>query len=213
MFNHVIIPAAGEGIRFGANIPKALINVYGKPIIQWQLEAIPKDKNICISIVVGFKGDDIVNFVNSLNFSNVRILQNLNYKKTSVVDSIKIAERYWGEKVVILDGDVVILNHHIEPFFHNELVAIRKNENKWADPVFVKLNKDGNVIDFNRNEGTHEWACICSTYSYVFKNEDKFIFNSLQRVLPYKSIIIDSPEIDTKNDLEKAELWMKNHFI
>jgi len=210
MFSHIIIPAAGKGTRFGGNMPKALINICGKPIIQWQLEAIPKNHDICVSVVVGFRGEEVESLIKSLKLANVRVLYNNNYDTTSVVDSIKVAERYFGEKVIILDGDVLISKHHIKPFLTNELIAIREI-NQWTDPVFVKLDEENHVVEFNRSGGSHEWACVCSTYSHIFQKGDNFIFNSLQRLLPCKSFLIDSPEIDTQNDLRNAEIWIKTN--
>ena len=37
----VVILAAGLGSRLGLGVPKALAPVLGKPILKWQMEAMP----------------------------------------------------------------------------------------------------------------------------------------------------------------------------
>lgn len=59
----VVILAAGEGRRLKpltANIPKPLVSVAGKPILQWVLDELAKIENLEALIVIGHLGQMII---------------------------------------------------------------------------------------------------------------------------------------------------------
>ena len=64
MKNSVIILAGGQGKRMKTDMPKALCEVLGKPMLQWVIEACENAdlKNICV--VKGFAGEYIDSFLN-----------------------------------------------------------------------------------------------------------------------------------------------------
>ena len=53
----VIILAAGQGKRMQSSLPKPLVPVLGRPIIDWLLEAVHKVGVDTISVVVGHQAD------------------------------------------------------------------------------------------------------------------------------------------------------------
>ncbi len=48
----VIIPAAGQGIRFGGNMPKQFVPVMGKPLLFWTLKAVLETGLIDLCVIV-----------------------------------------------------------------------------------------------------------------------------------------------------------------
>jgi len=65
----IVILAAGRGKRFGKitkDLPKPLVNVNGKPIIEHILEKISKGNRINIYFIVGYKKEKIIEFIESV---------------------------------------------------------------------------------------------------------------------------------------------------
>lgn len=222
MNRHVIIPAAGMGSRLGLNMPKAAVKIEGKPIIQWQLEMIGKETPV--TVIVGYGGDIVGEIIEDLKMPNVLVKMNSLYDKTTVVDSIICGIRYFGEEVVILDGDVLIGKEDLQYFIKSDKWLIgTRYKSGLADPVYINENcVQCMVTGFSRRESklknkygdmrTREWACVCAINSFVFKEGDKYIYRSLERVLPMRSTVVDSTEVDTKKDVKKAEKWIRNCF-
>ena len=57
----VIIGCAGVGSRLGLGQTKALITLYDKPLIIWQLEQLQNIEDL--RIVVGFQANDVIETV------------------------------------------------------------------------------------------------------------------------------------------------------
>ncbi len=54
-----IVMAAGRGTRMGSRLPKPLVPVAGRPILQWLLEALGAAGVRRISVVVGHRADEV----------------------------------------------------------------------------------------------------------------------------------------------------------
>ena len=83
-----IILAAGQGKRLyplTKNQPKCLVKLFGKSIIEWQIEKFDKCNIKNISIVRGYLGDMI-------NFSNINTYENKNYDTTNMVETLFCAK-------------------------------------------------------------------------------------------------------------------------
>ncbi len=51
--NYAVILAGGKGLRVGGDVPKQLLNLAGKPVIRWSVEAFHSVKEIHRIIIVG----------------------------------------------------------------------------------------------------------------------------------------------------------------
>ena len=92
-----IILAAGQGKRLyplTKNQPKCLVKLFGKSIIEWQIEKFDKCNIKNISIVRGYLGDMI-------NFSNINTYENINYDTTNMVETLFCAKEEITEDVII----------------------------------------------------------------------------------------------------------------
>jgi phosphoenolpyruvate phosphomutase len=102
----VIIPAAGapknqpdiEGLL--SDFPVGMLNVYGKPILQRNVETFNNLGVTDINIVTGYKAD-------SVNIEGAHIVRNPDYDKTHILDSIFNAEDSMKGKTVISYADLL----------------------------------------------------------------------------------------------------------
>ncbi|MFG0249728.1 MAG: NTP transferase domain-containing protein [Phycisphaeraceae bacterium JB051] len=54
-----IIMAAGKGTRMNSELPKVLLDVHGKPMVQWVVDACLAAGCDRVIVVIGFKGDQV----------------------------------------------------------------------------------------------------------------------------------------------------------
>ena len=81
---HIIILAAGEGKRLKPltqDKPKGLISLFGKSLLQHQLDVYDSYNINDVSIVTGYKKDMI-------KFSNTFSFHNLNYQNTNMLETL-----------------------------------------------------------------------------------------------------------------------------
>jgi choline kinase len=108
-----IILAAGIGSRLRPltdRTPKCLIEVNGKPILAYQLEALSRCATLQeIIIVAGYRHSDIYDFVNSTHATApTRVIVNSYFETTNNMYSLGLAiEELAGQDILVLNGDVV----------------------------------------------------------------------------------------------------------
>ena len=98
-----IILAAGEGSRMcklTQNIPKPLVNVNGKSIIERQLSILKQNDILDIIIVTGPHHE-------KFNFKNVVYVNNLDYKKHDTLGSLMTARDYINDEIITTYADQI----------------------------------------------------------------------------------------------------------
>lgn len=200
---HIIISAAGIGSRLGLNMPKCLVEVGGKKIIEHQLELFKDFEDL--RVVVGFKEEEVINVVKNIRPDAV-FVRNKNYSTSSNCHSVYLATKDLKEPHIIVDGDMIISPSGFKDFIKECKKAkyniIGISDSKSEDAVFVDVDKK-NVLKFNRIRKTkYEWCGIALLYNIKILDSDKYIYNQLEKVLPERFFYIDCYEIDTPQDLQ-----------
>ena len=205
---NVIIGAAGIGSRLGMNMPKCLIYVAGRRIIEYQLELLKNIENI--RIVVGYKEEEVIDVVSKLR-SDVVFVRNPQYAFTSTMQSIYLAIKGLKEPFVMIDGDTIIDEESFNSFLgkcnNTPIIGITKSTTEDAVFVSTEKNENGDLIvtEFQRQERKeYEWTGICYINQEHLIDKNMFVFKSLERFLPIRAEIIDCLEIDTQQDLSNA---------
>lgn len=209
---HAVILAAGLGSRLGLNIPKCLVEIDGKKIIDTQLELLKEIPDI--RIVVGFKEEDVMNHVKKIRPDAI-FVRNPSYAHTSNCYSTNLAVRYLKDPHIIIDGDVIIGKEKFEKFlkecknFKGNIIGVTKS--KTDEAIFVELDKDNNIIEFKRSpKSENEWCGIAYLYDIKILANESYIYQALEKRLPLKPFDFDCYEIDTPGDLERASSEIKN---
>lgn len=102
-----IILAAGIGSRLGdvtKTTPKCLINIGGKIIAEYQIEALNANNITDISIVIGHQAEKVKN---ALKNKKVKLYLNKDYDKTGMLESLFCAKEELNDDIIMLYGDVV----------------------------------------------------------------------------------------------------------
>ena len=98
-----IILAAGEGSRMGKltqNIPKPLLDINGKSIIERQLSSLKQNGILDIIIVTG-------PYHEKFNFKNVVYVNNLDHKKHDTLGSLMTARDYMNDEIITTYADQI----------------------------------------------------------------------------------------------------------
>ena len=189
-----IICAAGIGERLGLGIPKALVQVGGRPIIDWQLEAL---KDYEVTVVAGFKAMEIIKHVGG----RARVIVSEDYLYTSTCHSIGLVGEMDAQ--LIVDGDLLFLR---KSFPTSEFIGVC--EPRSEEPVYAVV-EDGLVNGFSLKPTSAEWACIFVGRPSTFLGKRTgYVYEALAPRLPLPAEHIDCFEVDTPGDLKKAERWI-----
>ena len=143
-----IILAAGRGTRlnkYTRDLPKGMLKVCGKPIIQHQIGLYNKYGVDEISIVTGYEA-------NKIQFKNIKYFHNEFFATTNMVESLFCAEEVLHGEVIISYADIVfdntILNRVLK---FNEAIGVVA-DNNWKEywlKRYDKINFDTESLVIN----------------------------------------------------------------
>lgn len=210
---HVIISAAGMGSRLGLDIPKCLVDIDGKKLIDYQLDLVKDIPDV--RIVVGFKEEELIDYVRKIR-SDVLFVRNPDYINTSNSYSIELACWELKEPFIIIDGDLLIEPHSFKNFTKNcipgqDLIGVTKT--KTEEAVFIELNKNNEITSFSFDKKSpYEWSGIAYLSTFKITRTEGFVFKKIEEHLPLKSFEIDCYEIDTPADLNFAIKHFNSNF-
>lgn len=154
-----IIMAAGNGKRLRPltySIPKPLISVNGKKMIETIIEALHANDIYEIYIVVGYLKEQ---FDYLKNINGIKLIENPYFNECNNVSSLYVARDYI-EDAIILDGDQIIYNEKIlfKDFDKSGYSAfwVDNDTKEWL----LSVNND-DIVSCNRTGGKNGWQ-LCS---------------------------------------------------
>lgn len=236
-----IILAAGVGSRLAPltnELPKSLVEVNSKPILQYQLESYIEAGIKEISIVVGYKGRTIEDFIEH-NYGKqqvkINIIWNHDYSTTNNMYSLNLALKSINSRAYILsNADVVIQKDMVKKILNNNIesgIAYQaKNYNDESMKVSIdeqncithiskqipEVNSAGTSIDFYKISGEAK-ELLDREINYTIeekKDRNSWTEVAIDKILKnrlFYGIDIGDEfwyEIDNHEDLRNAELGL-----
>lgn len=207
---HAIISAAGIGSRLGSNIPKCLVTVAGRKIIDYQLENLTDIEDV--RVVVGFQEEKVIEHVRKVR-GDALFVRNPLYSTTSKLQSIYLGAKYLNEPFLTLDGDVILEKESFREYLNlcqTEAPVIAVTPSGTDHAVFVQSHKNENgdlfIDGFQREPKTDlEWTGIAYLKPEHIKYENIYTYERLRNYVPLRASIIKCFEIDTQSDLVRAK--------
>lgn len=98
-----LILAAGSGTRMGKyteNLPKGMLNVLGKTLLERQLETLRASGITDIAIATGYKSEKIT-------YDGVKYYHNADYASTNMVETIMCAKNFLNDDTLIAYSDIL----------------------------------------------------------------------------------------------------------
>ena len=198
----IIIPLGGIGDRFkkhGYKTPKALIKIFGKPILYYLLDNLNlQDIDfICIPYNIEYS---LYNFEETLihNYPNIKFkFIKLEHNTEGAAETINIGLKYIGDidkPVICLDGDNFYTTNIIKLWNSKNMIFTFKDLSETNIYSYVKLKED-RVIDIIEKEKISNNACSgaygFSSSKQLFKYTQKILDNKIkQKGEYYTSTII-----------------------
>lgn len=150
-----IILAAGMGKRlheYTRDNTKCMVRVNGITIIERCLRILDRKKLSRIVIVVGYKGENLVEFIDSLNIvTPICYINNHIYDKTNNIYALALAKEYLCcEDTLLLESDLVFEEKVIDLLLEDSrstLVLVDKFES-WMDGTCMELDADDCIVNF-----------------------------------------------------------------
>jgi len=205
---YAVISCAGMGSRLELNMPKCLVEVHGKRVIDYLLDLLKDIPHV--RIVVGFMEHELIDYVKRIR-KDVVFVRNPEFQTTSNAYSLWLGTRDLKEPFVAIDGDMLIDPASFRQFLaaidgKESLIGIA--ESKTEEAVFVELDgtKEPRITAFRRDPRTaHEWCGIAYFHGITMPDSRKgFVYSVLEKHVPLKAQVIDCYEIDTPSDLDYA---------
>ena len=128
-----VILAAGQGTRLRPltdHCPKCLVEVHGKPILQYQLEALCDAGVRSCVIVIGYRAAQVRDFFGT-HFRGISLtyVENEIFDRTNNIYSLWLARREMTEDLLLLEGDLIfepqLLSDLVEDPYENTAVVDR----------------------------------------------------------------------------------------
>jgi len=229
-----LILAAGIGKRLKVNIPKILLKIGNKSLLERHLENLLSLGIRNIGIVVGYKSNQLKNFIKKIDKKkNIKIFKNSKYKFGSIV-SLVCASKFIHTKgnLILMDGDVFYDKKILKKLINTKkknCLLIDKQFEKGEEPVKVCI-KNNKIFDFGKivnQEFDYQGESVgffkfSNKSSLKFLNQSRKIMKSdknlmyeeaIQQIIKEKKILMDFEnitrlpwiEIDFKKDLILAK--------
>ena len=147
----VIILAAGKGERLyplTKNTPKSLLEIgHGKTVLESQLENIASCGIRDVTIVTGYKTEQIEAKVKDIDFLDITICYNPFYATSNNLISAWLAIRETSENFVLVNGDDIFKRKVLEGLLKspNDITMVIDRKEKY-DEDDMKVVTDGELV-------------------------------------------------------------------
>lgn len=150
-----IILAAGMGRRLKEltqDNTKCMVKVNGVTIIERMLRQIEKKNLSRIVIVVGYKGQELMDYIETLHIQTpITYVCNKVYDKTNNIYSLALAKEYLGqEDTLLFESDLVFEESVIDALLSDprETLTLVDKYESWMDGTCVKIGEDDSIEAF-----------------------------------------------------------------
>lgn len=224
-----VILAAGMGKRLKdltSDNTKCMVKVNGITMIERALRILDKKGLSKIVIVVGYKGQNLIDYVNTLNVSTpVVFIDNPIFDKTNNIYSLALAKDYLcKEDTLLLESDLVFEEGVIDALLDDprrNLALVDKFES-WMDGTCMELDEDdcidnfipGKHLDFAEKENYYKTVNIYKFSSDFCSNTYVPFLSAYEKAMGeneyYESVIKLIAMLDTKEIRAKrlnGQIW------
>ncbi|MCG3148408.1 MAG: hypothetical protein PCFJNLEI_01851 [Verrucomicrobiae bacterium] len=203
---YAIISAAGMGSRLELNMPKCMVEIAGRRIVDYQLDLLKEVEHV--RIVVGFMEEQVIDHVRRLR-DDVVFVRNPQFQTTSNSYSLYLATHDLREAFFAIDGDLLIDPASFQGFLDvcdGSRSVIGVTDSKTEEAVFVELDSAGKEIRaFYRQPRTpHEWCGVACLKGIRINKDQGYVYKEIEKHLPLPAYNLKCFEVDTPEDLNYA---------
>lgn len=173
-----VILAAGMGKRLKEltkDRTKCMVEVNGVTLIDRMLHQIESHRLSRIVIVVGYEGEKLIDYIETLHIETPIIyINNPIYDRTNNIYSLALAKKYLcSDDTLLFESDIIVEDSVIDLLLDDkrETLALVDKYESWMDGTCVKLRDDDSIEafisrkDFKFNE-TDEYFKTVNIYKF-----------------------------------------------
>lgn len=187
--------AAGMGKRLGRytqNGTKCMVQVNGKALIEYAIEALVKSNIKKFIIVTGYRNDILKQYIASkfnkdnLNGMQIEYIDNVVYDKTNNIYSLWLAkEKLVQDDTILLESDIIFEEKILFDIINStdKNLAMVSRFEPWMDGTCTLLDEDKNIVGM-LDKAHFNWLDIKNYYKTVniYKFSKEF---SAQYYIPF----------------------------
>ena len=173
-----VIMAGGKGTRLYEltknEIPKPMVQLYGKPLLQWQIEALKKEGILDIIIVVGYMKDKIQSYFKDGKAFDVNITYIEEYEPLGTAGALSMLKDL-QDNFLLIYGDLIfdinvskMMQFHTT---HSALITafVHPNSHPFDSDIVVLEKERIKLIDSKHNNRTY-WYSNCTNAGIYIVN-------------------------------------------
>lgn len=144
----VVILAAGRGKRMQEltdEIPKPMLKLKGKPILEHKINMLPKEIDEII-FVVGYCGDYIIRYFKHY-FAGRRIIYVYQHNINGTGGALHLARSVLKERFMVMMGDDLYHKKDLRKLLRHNLAILGREVEDTSLFGIIKTNKAGNMVD------------------------------------------------------------------
>ena len=203
-----VILAAGEGQRlrpFTVNRPKTMLSLADKPILQYVVEALAKNGIRDIVLVVGYRKEQVFDYMGSGERFGVDITYVTQDKQLGTAHALAQAQTVVGDEFLVLPGDNLIAADTIARFITMKPAAVLVK--RVDNPVrYGVVTVDHGVVKVIIEKPREAGSNMVNTGIYTF---NKQVFDFMESVLDIPDVLNNMiAEGYNINALETDGTWL-----
>jgi len=217
-----IILTAGEGTRMRPltlTRPKTMLPVAGKPILQYNIEALRENGIKDLIMITGYQEAKVKDYFNDGSGFGVNIKYHTQTEQLGTADAIRYARDHVKDDFIVLNGDIItepaaitdLLSYH-EKKQADTIIVLRKVEDPSQFGV-VKIEGDNITDIIEKPPAKKAPGNLINTGIYLFNSK---IFDYIQKTKPStrgEYEITDSIKMQIENGLTIKGIISKRHWI
>jgi len=217
-----LILAGGRGKRLRPitdSIPKPLIQINNKPLIEWSIKYLKKYGINEIIICSGYRSKQIEKYLKKKKYFNCEIDFSVETSPLGTAGSIKKAmKKVSGESFVVINGDVITNINLKKILVKPNTIATNELKTKFGtmkiqNNKIIRFNEKSDVENVWMNPGLYHLSTDIYKLLPVKGSLEGIVFPILSRrkllnTVKYKNVLWHS--IDSHKDIELCENDMKS---
>ena len=144
----IVILAAGRGTRMKDltdSVPKPMLQIKGKPILAYKLEALPAEIDEVI-FVIGYLGDKIQQFFGD-SYAGKKILYVVQQELAGSGMALALAKDLLREEFLVMMGDDLYMREDVERCMKNDLAVLGMEVNNPNQFGIITSNEKGQLLE------------------------------------------------------------------
>ena len=182
-----IVLAAGTGSRLGEITKvrtKGMVPVKGKRLIDYLFDFFERDFFDEIIVVGGFYYEDLKDHISSLNYKNVRVIENKDFLKGNIFTLLRALKEFRDDSFLVTNVDHIyprVMFKKMKESMSGITAMCDFDRKLGSDDMKVKLSSDNTIERISKQLDVFDCGYIGMTY--IDRSKENFYRESVEKTL------------------------------